>query len=236
MCDSVIIEGIPTKAKADQTARILRLPCPDCTVEVTGGPSPAPYTVRRLCPAADDAATAASATAGSPTIAPPRQRPGVLGFLDFIANYESTGNYNARFGDAANQTDPKFTALTIDQVQAWQEGRKFSACGKYQIIRDTLRGLKASMNLSGAELYDEEMQDRMGTRLLEGRGLASYLSGGLEREDFALAVAREWAALPGVKEPFGPKGVYDGDGVNQARVDVPTYLAALDRLKSEAGG
>jgi len=164
---------------------------------------------------------------------PDEQRGGALGFLDFIAGYESRGNYNARFGAVANAEDPTFTSMTIDQVLDWQDGRKFSASGKYQIIRDTLLFLKSVMGLSGSELFDAAQQDAMGIRLLERRGLRDYRDGTMSRDDFALSVAREWAALPGVKSPFGATSVYAGDGVNRALVSVDAYLGAIDRIQPE---
>ena len=54
----------------------------------------------------------------------------------------------------------------------------------------------------------------MGRKLLKGRGLLAFQSGGKSRDDFALSVAHEWAALPGVKAPHGEKSVHAGDGVN----------------------
>lgn len=160
--------------------------------------------------------------------APSRQ--GVQGFLDFIAEFESRGNYNAFYGDAANRDSPCFTDMTINGVLAWQEGRRFSACGKFQIIRATLERLKAELALTGAERFDETMQERLGLHLLNGRGLRGFLAGEVAREDFALEVAREWAALPGVAPPHGAKSVYAGDGVNRALVTVERYLEAIDAL------
>lgn len=68
-------------------------------------------------------------------------RTGVLAFLDFIAEYESKGNYNARFGSTSNTTNPNFTSMSINGVLEWQAGQDKSACGKYQIIKDTLSHL-----------------------------------------------------------------------------------------------
>ncbi|MEM7524337.1 MAG: hypothetical protein AAF360_11380 [Pseudomonadota bacterium] len=247
------ITGVPTKAKAEEIARTMRILFPDWKVEIIGGAPP--YIVRRTPPAA---APAAAVARGAPAPAPPAnpdepaapppadaadtvatvvtatERDGAPGFLDFIANYESRGNYNARFGAAANQTDPEFVSMTIDEVLDWQLGRKFSACGKFQIIRATLLSLKSQMGLTGAETYDEAMQEKMGERLLVGRGLTAFLAGDMNRDLFALNVAREWAALPRVVPPDASKSVYAGDGVNHALVTVADYVAAIDRLKSSA--
>jgi muramidase (phage lysozyme) len=161
-------------------------------------------------------------------------RRGVQGFLDFIAVHESRGNWNAYYGAVDNADDPPFTRMTIDAVLAWQDGRRFSACGKYQVIRKTMLSLKAEMGLSGAEVYDEGLQDRMATTLLRRRGLDDFLAGRMGRKVFALSVAREWAALPGVLAPFFRRSVYAGDGVNRALVGVDDYLATIDRLGATA--
>lgn len=268
------ITGVPTKAKAEEIARTMRVLYPRWSVSVAGR---GPYSVRRS-PPADDAATNAGSTGGAsaggasagdepsaappargtgassggsadgatggpaappppspstpPSAAPTTTRNGVQGFLDFISVYESRGNYNARYGDAANRTDPAFTSMTIDEVLDWQQGRKFSACGKYQIIRATLLSLKSRLGLSGAERFDEAMQERLGLTLLKGRGLKAFLDGRTPRDLFALSVAREWAALPRVAPPNASKSVYAGDGVNQALVTIDDYVAAIDRMKA----
>lgn len=229
------IPGIPTKEKANEIARQTRLLRPEWTVEVIG--NTAPYTVRATPPThvgtnASSVAADRTATESMTTFASPRT--GILGFLDFIAQYESNGNYNARYGAAANTNDPAFTSMNINEVLAWQEDRKFSACGKYQIIRQTLAGLVQTLGLSGLETFNPTLQDKMGEQLLKNRGFDEFLAGTMARDEFALRVAREWAALPGVKEPYGEKSVYAGDGVNHALVTVSTYLSAINRFKASA--
>ena len=162
-------------------------------------------------------------------------RTGVERFLDFIAVYESRGNWNAYFGAPDNQDVPRFTAMAIRDVLAWQDGRRFSACGKYQVIRKTMLSLVDELGLSGGETYDEAMQDRMGRTLLCRRGLDAFLAGEMVPKVFALSVAREWAALPGVLAPFFDRSVYSGDGVNKALVGIEEYLAAVDTLADESG-
>ena len=162
-------------------------------------------------------------------------RTGVGGFLDFIAVPESRGNWNAYFSAPDNRDDPSFVSMTGTEVLAWQTGRRFSACGRYQVIRKTLLSLVDEMGLNGDEYYDPAMQDRMGQTLLRRRGLDAFLAGRIDCKVFALSVAREWAALPGVLAPFFERSVYAGDGVNKALVAVADYLAAVDRLASEAG-
>ena len=248
MVSAVEITGIPTKAKAKEVAATMKAFFPTWTVQIIG--TAAPYTVRRTPPAGAAGAAAVPVAAGGgnaggagggsgggAAAAGPNvgvagdRRDGAYGFLDFIAKYESVGNYNAFYAHANNTDDPRFTSMTIDRVLGWQKGRKFSACGKYQIIRATLKDLKAQLGLTGAELYDPERQDTLGFTLLQRRGLNEFLAGTMGKEDFALSVAREWAALPGVKPPFGERSVYAGVGANHAMVDSKTYLKAIAALK-----
>ncbi|HET7410702.1 MAG TPA: hypothetical protein VFJ13_10935 [Paracoccaceae bacterium] len=239
MADAVEITGIPTKAKARQVANTMKAFYPGWDVVIIG--NSAPYTARRT-PRGDNVAsraavdvdagdTTAPSVAVLDTTAAGDVRDGAYGFLDFIAQYESLGNYNAYFAHARNVDDPRFTSMTIDEVLAWQQGRKYSACGKYQIIRATLIGLKAQLGLAGTELYDPERQDALAFTLLQRRGLKEFLAGRVSTEDFALSVAREWAALPGVKPPHGERSVYAGDDVNHALVNRATYLAAIAKMK-----
>lgn len=220
MPEPVEIAGIPNRDRAEAIAETMRNMYPNWTVQIIGN-SP-PFTVRRTPPSRGSAAPNA-VVVGS-------EREGILGFLDFIAEYESTGNYNAVYGHASNSSNPRLTDMTIDEVLEWQKSRSYTAAGKYQIIRKTLQGLKNNLDLDGSKKYDEAMQDLLATELLNGRGLQSFLDGNLPREDFAESVSKEWAALPRVKPPNPHLSYYDGDGVNAARVDVPTYIAAIDRL------
>lgn len=195
------LHGIPTRAKAERIAADLPRLFPDRAVTVIGDAPP--------CTVRSEPCGAGASAAPAPH---PAKRTGIPGFPDFIAVHESRGNYNAWYGAAGNTDHPRFTSMTLAEGQAWQEGRKFGAGGKQQIIRDTLRSLRERLALPDDAPCDEDMQDRLASVLREGRGLRAYLSGTLPREDFALSVAREWAALPGVKPPFGERSVYAGDG------------------------
>lgn len=168
------------------------------------------------------------------------------GLLDFIATYESNGNYNAYYRHAGNQTNPKFTQMKLDSVLEWQRryvanGSASSAAGRYQIILKTLRGLIASMGLDGATArFTQEMQDKMAIKLLEVRGLTRYLAGTMSAEDFANEVTKEWASMPIVTNGFADRqgrtnrrgfSYYAGDGLNKAHADPDAYLRAVRDAK-----
>lgn len=153
--------------------------------------------------------------------------------LSLIRRVESTDNYNI-----ANGMRPvNFTGMTINQVLAWQErdevtnGDKSAAAGAYQIIRETLIGLKRDMGLTGNELFDERMQDRMAMVLLRQRGYDDFRSGRMSAEQFMRELSLEWAALP--KDASGV-GSHDGDGINKARASTGTVLSTLDSIRDNA--
>lgn len=145
--------------------------------------------------------------------------------LELIASKESNGNYNVVYGGR----QVNLTSMTVDQVLAWQKdyvrgGSASSAAGKYQIISTTLAGLKREMGLTGNERFDEAMQDRMATVLLNRRGYSQYLAGRLDERTFMRNLAAEWASMP--KDASG-RSYYAGDGLNKALVDPATFVAAI---------
>ncbi len=152
--------------------------------------------------------------------------------LDFISGGESRGNYNAHYGNVANN-EIDFTHMTINEVIQWQRdyvanGSPSSAVGRYQIILSTMRDLVDEMGLSGNELFTPDMQDTMARTLLERRGLSAWRNGELSTEDFANNLAQEWAALPMVSGPRAGQSYYQGDGLNHAQLTVPDFINALN--------
>lgn len=151
--------------------------------------------------------------------------------LDLIAEHESGGDYNIVYG--GSQID--LTDMTINEVLDWQKdfvngGSPSSAAGRYQIIQGTLSGLKDEMNLTGEEKFDEQMQDRMGTVLLERRGYSSFLEGRISEDQFMRNLSQEWAALP---KDHGGASYYAGDGLNKALVTPQAVLAALHQVREQ---
>ncbi len=156
--------------------------------------------------------------------------------LTVIADGESNGNYNAYFGNAGN-SQIMFTSMTVKEVLEWQEhftdsGQPSNAVGKYQFIRSTLRELIRDMNISSRALFDATLQDRLAIQLIERRGAAEYVRGGISREEFAHNLSKEWAALPQVTGSNPEASYYDGDGLNRSRVRIDQILNAIDSLRS----
>lgn len=160
--------------------------------------------------------------------------------LDFIAQFESRGNYNIVWGGIKTQHKPPrpLTSMTIGQVLAWQDSidplYMSEAAGKYQIMEDTLRGLYREAGMTTADLYDEAGQDRLGTALLLRRGYGQYLSGDISAEKFANSLAKEWASLPVVTGPKRGRSYYGGDGLNKSHVSVSKFMAAVKRAGKAA--
>ncbi|WP_180164483.1 LysM domain-containing protein [Acinetobacter sp. YH12049] len=114
-----------------------------------------------------------------------------------------------------NDTLGTITGKTINQLldaaknYTWQDNRRRFATGKYQTIPSTLAAAKKRMNLSGNELYDANMQERVfKEHLLRGRSaIYNLIDKGTGTVDQAMIDAsKEWAsiALPkGSKNKFG---------------------------------
>lgn len=155
------------------------------------------------------------ATADSLEKTPPTQ------FLQLVRKHESGDNYNV-----ANGSRPvPFTTMTINQVLAWQDsdantnGKATHAAGAYQFIRSTLDETRKSLGLSGDELFDEAMQDRLAMARMVTRGYGSPIS-----EDTLINnLSNEWAALKGTQGA----GAYDGLSGNVATVEPAQVRAAL---------
>lgn len=162
-------------------------------------------------------------------------RTGWNGVLDLIGHHESRGDYNRVYGAGVKRVD--LTNMTIDQVQKWQRdyvnsGSRSSAAGKYQIIQDTLSGLKKEMGLTGKELFDEKMQDAMALKLLERRGINSFVAGKMSTGQIINSISKEWAA---VKNTSGV-GEYDkahGGNLNRGTLDSSKMAVALEQARAQ---
>lgn len=99
--------------------------------------------------------------------------------------------------------------LDASEKYTWQDNRRRFATGKYQTIPSTLAAAKIRLNLSGNELYDASMQERVfREHLLRGRSsISNLINTGSSTVDQAMVDAsKEWAsiALPrGYKNKFG---------------------------------
>jgi hypothetical protein len=156
--------------------------------------------------------------------------------LNFIAKYESRGDYNVVWGGIAQKHRPgPLVKMTVGQVLNWQDSidplYMSEAAGRYQIMEDTLRELVSQGYADKSDLYDQGTQDRLAIALLKRRGLDSYLAGRITAEKFANFITREWASMPVVSGPNKGRSYYAGDGLNKSHTPVADFMAAVNAVK-----
>lgn len=112
-------------------------------------------------------------------------------------------NKRVKFGKM-NDLPGTITGKTINQLldastkYTWQDERRRFATGKYQTIPSTLSAAKSRMNLTGDELYDADMQERVfKEHLLRGRSaIYNLISNGSSTVEMAMIDAsKEWASI-----------------------------------------
>lgn len=118
------------------------------------------------------------------------------GIRELIKSRESAGNYNATLDNGAYTGGPRdLVNMTINEVLEMQRDmlrhpdnkKNSSAAGAYQIVSKTLQSLVDELGLTGNELYDPAMQDRLADQLLRRRR-----GQGIE------GLRNEWEGLRGV--------------------------------------
>ena len=131
-----------------------------------------------------------------------------VGVFGLIGQLESRSDYNTMAGGGNKK---QLTSMTINEVLQYQNsrGRNMKAAGKWQIMPNTLRGLKKSMNLTGEELFTPEMQDRMAFELAMNRKGYRQFAKATGNEKLALMgaaqndLAKEWASMPMANDAEG---------------------------------
>lgn len=170
---------------------------------------------------------------------------GAVLLLDFIADFESNGDYRVIYGNHQTQLPEPITGMTLNALLAAQAGWGArwgsSAAGRYQFMPPTLKGLMKQMHLTGDELFSPDMQDMLGFKLLAGRGYAKFKSGAASREEFGKQLAMEWASLPVLATTQGAHRIvargetyYAGDKLNRALVKPERVEALLDKVAAAA--
>ncbi len=157
-------------------------------------------------------------------------------------NYESynsgtKGVEGGRVGHSfVNPSTGTVTSRTINQILntgslSGMDSNRMFATGKYQTIIETLTGAKQAMGLTGDELYDANLQERVFAEyLLEkagGGALARFVKDGIGTiEDAQYAAAKEWASIAA---PVG-KTIQDGrtSNGNMSYYDSPANRANSD--------
>lgn len=149
------------------------------------------------------------------------------GLLELIRKHESGGNYDISWGGKEPIINGKhLTECTINEVLDWQEscGKASTAVGAYQFINKTLAGLTNRLGLTGNEVFNEALQDRLATELANRRGLDQFLKGEMSEQKLITNLSKEWAAIP--KDASG-LSYYHGDGLNKANVSYASIAGAV---------
>lgn len=160
--------------------------------------------------------------------------------LDFIGETEAPGGYGVIYRNRQNLLPVPLTEMTLGEVLAaqpqWKAANGSSAAGRYQVIDKTLLGLASELGLDPGLRFDAHLQDRLGLALLRRRGFDRFVSGEMALPDFALGLAKEWAAFPvlwavqGAHRMLEPgETYYAGDRLNRALVKPQAFIAMLQQ-------
>jgi muramidase (phage lysozyme) len=150
--------------------------------------------------------------------------------------------YEVIFGHNENKLTKPITAMTLDELQGWQPGftKSFgsSASGAYQFMLATLKDLEKKLGLTGAEIFDQDLQDYLGYELLKRRGFQAWLDAKSSTDIFMIGLAREWASFPVPSRMKGAhrtvergQSYYAGDGVNKALVKPDVVWLACEAAR-----
>lgn len=151
---------------------------------------------------------------------------GALGkILDIIAKHESpTGSYSITLG---GRDEPRLLNMTIGQVIDYQTNRLntdptwkrlgSTACGRYQFLRSTLRGLTSrGQPFKTTDRFDPKTQDRMAMHLANNMP-EKFLLGKVSTESLIKKLASQWESIPGGPDNrAGISGKSNGKTVTRA--------------------
>lgn len=150
--------------------------------------------------------------------------------LNFIARYESNGDYNIMVGGKRGN----LTSMTVGEILDMQrdmiaKGHESTAVGRYQYIRKTLAGTATQLGIDlDSTKFNEKTQDALAIQTLRTIGLESWLDGKLDDGAFLNKVARVWASVP----TTGGGSYYAGVGSNKAGVRSDVALNTLQDIRT----
>lgn len=162
--------------------------------------------------------------------------------LDLLGLSEGTDKgrgYNETLGYGKyTNGNQELVSMTLGQIDVLQRSMlpnplNSTALGRYQIIRTTLLAIKKALGLSDAELFSQDMQDRMACFLLGQRGIDKWLSGRLSKETLINNLAKEWVSLPTMNGNSAYASTKKGDKhvKQRASVSVSQVNKALAEVK-----
>lgn len=154
--------------------------------------------------------------------------------------------YDVIYGHNQRKLKKPLTRMTygeiVDAQKSWSKNYGSSACGAGQFMRATLQGLANEIkSISGADLFDPDLQDRLGYHLLRRRGYDQFVSGQIGAVEFGKRLAQEWASFPVLAGTKGAKrtvargqSYYAGDGLNKSLVNPEKVEAVLHSVLAVA--
>ncbi|MBS9720157.1 hypothetical protein JYU29_05585 [Tianweitania sp. BSSL-BM11] len=166
--------------------------------------------------------------------------------LDFVRATEvgtdGPSGYNVIYGHNQDKLPKPVTRMTVDEIlgamASWSKRFGSSATAGYQFMRSTLTDLKRELRLRGTQIFDEDLQDRLGYHLLKRRGYEDFMAGRISRTEFGKRLSQEWASFPVLASVKGAHRVvergqsyYAGDGLNKALVTPEEFEAVIDDMK-----
>lgn len=193
-----------------------------------------PEVLAKLTPSTDrDVKPGSGTTTSSASLKQDSVTKGKIGqVLDFIARYESAGNYEIVFPSKNIRGLTNATINTIYELQDAMVAKngKSSAVGRYQYIKDSLQMVSRQMGLDpNTTVFDEKTQDEICIFDLKKRcGLDQWMAGNMSDEVFLDKLSNVWAAIP---DPQTGQTKYK-DGVNKAGVNTQTALNSLANIKA----
>ena len=167
--------------------------------------------------------------------------------LDFIRKTEvgrtDRASYDVIYGQNQHKLKKQITTMTIgelvDAQTSFTKRFKSSASGGYQFMRKTLQDLSRELRLNGRQMFDPDLQDRLGYHLLKRRGYEEFMAGTISMTEFAKRLAMEWASFPVLTATKGQhqqlkrgQSYYDGDALNKALVTPEAIEAVLRKVKA----
>lgn len=181
-----------------------------------------------------------SPTTTEPVLMPPPStgwRHAVEPIFDLLGHTEGTdrgAGYNESLAYGAYTNGPRnLVTMSLQQIDTLQTQMlnhpknkwNSSALGRYQIVRTTLRKLRAGTSLDTK--FSAELQDLFALKLLVGRGLIRWLENRMTTSFFIDQLAKEWASIPTSKGT----GYYSGQRVGTS---VATLVDTLGLVASRA--
>lgn len=166
--------------------------------------------------------------------------------LDFIKRIETgkadASTYDVIYAHAQARLPKPITRMTVAELQHHQTNgwpAKSTAAGAYQFMRATLKDLRKELGLLDGQVFDANLQDRLGYHLLKRRGYEQFMSGKIGVVEFGKRLAQEWASLPLLAPANGNtrgESYYDGDGLNKSLTTPETIEALLAKVKAAGNG